>query len=358
VPGPLCPRRGPALTRLEGTRAVTHDIIVIGTSAGGLTVLQRLAGALPASLPASVFVIQHIGAMTRLPEILSASGAMPAVLAETGETIRRGRIYVAPPGLHLLLHENHILLRRGPRENMARPAIDPLFRSAAITHGSRVVGVLLSGNLNDGTAGLRAIKRCGGVAIVQDPDEAAYPDMPRNALRHVEVDHVAASSELPGLLVRLAGEPAGKTPEIPLDIRLETAIAAQELADMKTEDRLGERSPFTCPECHGTLWTIEDGDLIRYRCHVGHAFTAEAMETAQSQEYEQLLWSLMRSHNERARLARVMAERERGGNRQGLAGDLLQRAAGYEEDAEILRRLIERRRAPMPQGLAGDDEGQ
>jgi two-component system chemotaxis response regulator CheB len=234
-----------------------------------------------------------------------------------------------------------------------RPAIDPLFRTAACSHGARVIGVILSGALNDGTAGLRAIKRCGGIAVVQDPAEAPFPDMPASALAHVAVDHRCPVAKIAALLARLAAEPAGETPDIPSDIKLEAAIAATELSGMRADDQLGDPSHFTCPECHGTLWEIVDGDLIRYRCHVGHAYTGEAMLEAQSDKIEDTLWDLLRSHRERAVLARRLAAKERSNE---LATQLNERARGYEEDAEIMERLIKSRGlavAPVADGDAG-----
>jgi len=317
-----------------------RDVIVIGASAGGLQPLQQVLEDLPVDLPAALFVVLHMGATSRLVDILGRTAALPVLAAKSGLPIEPGRIYVAVPGLHLLLHDQHILLRRGPRENLARPAIDPLFRSAACTFGGRVIGVVLSGALNDGTAGLLAIKRCGGMAVVQQPDDAADPSMPLSALAHVDIDHVAPTAALGGLLARLTRERAGETPLIPLETRLETAIAAQELPGMETDEQLGEVSRFTCPECGGALWEIDDSSLLRYRCHVGHAFTADAVLHAQTNRAEEMLWTLMRSHQERAALARRMAQQERLLSRDALAEDLLERARGYDEDAEVIRRLL------------------
>jgi two-component system chemotaxis response regulator CheB len=222
---------------------------------------------------------------------------------------------VAVPDSHPLLHDEHVLLRRGPRENRFRPAIDPLFSSAAASFGGRVIGVVLSGALADGTgtAGLRAIKRCAGLAVVQDPSDAVVPGMPRSALRHVDVDHVCRIREMAGLLVGLARLPAGPTPEIPFDMRLETAIAAQELADMRADDVLGQPSRFTCPECRGALWEIEDGSMLRFCCHVGHAYAADVVLDAQAEEIDRLMGTLLRSRQERAALARRLAGHGRAG---------------------------------------------
>lgn len=317
-----------------------RDIIVIGASAGGLQVLQRLLADLPRDLAASVFIVLHVGAASHLAAVLGRVSALPVLRASSGERIERGHVYVGVPGVHLLLHDAHLLLRRGPRENLARPAIDPLFRSAACTFGARVIGVVLSGALNDGAAGLRAIKRCGGIAVVQDPSDAAVADMPLSAMRYAEIDHVAPAGALGALLTRLSGERAGETPPIPPEIRLETAIAAQEGATMEKDEKLGRLSRFTCPECHGSLWEVDDGTLLRYRCHVGHAFTAEVMMQAQTSGAEEMLWSLMRAHRERAALARRMAEQARAQSRESLANDLEQRATGYEEDAAVVHGML------------------
>jgi len=200
--------------------------------------------------------------------------------------------------------------------------------------------VVLSGSLSDGTAGLRAIKRCAGLAVVQKPEEALAPSMPRNALRHVEIDHVRAIAKMPALLARLAREPADPAREAPLDIRLEAAIAAQELADMKVNDTLGQISPFTCPECHGALWEIRDGPMLRYRCHAGHAYTADAVLAAQGDEIDRMLGTLQRAHQERAAFARRMAQQERAEQRHTLADRLETRAREYEEDAKLVLELI------------------
>lgn len=331
-----------------------RDIIVIGGSAGGLEALRALLPALPRDLPAAVFVVLHLGQASLLSQVLGRNSALPVVPAQSGAAIEHGRVTVAVPGAHLLLHDEHILLRRGPRENASRPAVDALFRSAAASLRSRVIGVVLSGSLSDGSAGLRAIKRCGGTAIVQEPDDALVPSMPRNALRHADVDYVRPAAAMPALLAELARQPAGPFPEVPFDIRLEATIAAQELADMKVDQMLGKVSPFTCPECHGALWEIRDGPMLRFRCHVGHAYTADAVLAAQSDEIDRMLGTLQRAHQERAALARRMAAQERAVERHNLADQLEQRAHEYEEDARLVLGLI---REGFGSSVADDDSG-
>ncbi len=327
---------GRAVADIDSNRGNRNrEIVAIGVSAGGLQPLQQIVADLPADLSAAVLIVQHIGNYSLLPQILGRVSRLPTSFGRSGEPLRDGHIYVAPPGVHMLVHESHILLRRGPQENLSRPAIDPLFRSVACSFGAAVIGVVLSGALNDGTAGLRAIKRCGGMAVVQA--DAAFPGMRASAQRHVDVDYSLPAAEIGALLTQLTAEPAGPTPEIPFDIRLETAIAAQELSGMGTEDRLGTPSRFTCPECHGTLWEITDGSLVRYRCHAGHAFSSEAMLVAQAQRIEETLWTLLRSHQERSALAERMAEREKSPL---LTARLREKAREYAEDAEVIRGLI------------------
>ena len=317
-----------------------HDIIVIGASAGGLDALRTLIGGFPPALPASVFIVQHIGATSHLADILDNRSPLPASEAKNGEPIERGRIYVAGPGKHLMVHEQHVMLRRGPRENMSRPAIDPLFRSAALTFGARVIGIVLSGALSDGTAGLKAIKRCGGIAVVQDPADAAVSEMPASAIRHVAVDHVVPIVSMGPLVARLVDEPAGETPEPPAELRLETAISAREVTGMAAEDKLGAPSSFSCPECGGVLWEIGEGGLLRFRCNVGHAFTADAAFAAQADKIEDTLGTLMRAHQEHGALARRMAAQARSQGIHRLAEELDARAKEYEDGAQLVRTLF------------------
>ncbi|TGV81426.1 chemotaxis protein CheB [Mesorhizobium sp. M00.F.Ca.ET.149.01.1.1] len=334
-----------------------HCLIAIGASAGGVEPLRRIVGDLPQGLPAAVFIVLHVGEVSYLANILDRAGPLKAMVARNGATFETGRVYVAPPDFHLLLHDGHMLRRRGPRENLARPAIDPLFHSAALRYGARVVGVLLSGSLSDGTAGLRAIKAVGGIAVVQHPKDTLVPAMVESALDHVAVDHCLPAAELGGLLAKLAVEPAGETLPAPPAVRLEAAIAAQEHSTMKKEDRLGELSVFTCPECHGPLWEIEDGDMVRYRCHTGHAFTADAMMEAQALEADEILWSLLRSHQQRAEFTRRMAERERTRGRSTLATRLARRASEYEEDAQVIERILEHRRVQATDDGEASEDG-
>ena len=330
----------------------TRDIVVLGASAGGVEVLTELVREFPRDLPAAVFIVLHLGGTSALAEILGRSSALPVAEAVAGDAVERGRVLVAPYDRHLLLHDSHVLVRKGPRENLARPAVDPLFRSAACSFGARVTGVVLTGALNDGTAGLRAIRRCGGATVVQDPDDAAVSAMPQSALDHVGADHCVPAAELSRLLTRLVAEPAAETPEIPLDLRLESAVAAQERPDREIDAHGGQPSRFRCPECRGALWEIMDGDFMRFRCHVGHAFSSEILLAAHEVEGEEMLWGLVRSHQERAALVRRMAQRDLARNRGDSAADWERRALAYEHDAATIQQLI----AAEVEVWAGADE--
>lgn len=292
-----------------------HDIIVIGTSAGGVEALTRLVSGLPPNLPASLFVVMHVPAYapSTLPQILNRTSALPAEHPADGEAIAQGRIYVAPPGAHLLVDQGRVRLVAGPRENRHRPAIDPLFRSAALAYGPRVVGVVLTGALNDGTAGLLAIKRQGGVAVVQDPAEALAPGMPASALAHVDVDHCLKLAEMPRFLAQIAREPAASPQSYPTpdELRLEVAMAGLQPADRTDNGDLGRLSRYTCPDCKGPLWEIHDGKLLRFRCHVGHAFTDEALVDAQAHTIEDALWTALETMEQRVEVVHGLASRAR-----------------------------------------------
>jgi two-component system, chemotaxis family, protein-glutamate methylesterase/glutaminase len=288
-----------------------HDIVVIGGSAGGVEAMKRVCEGLPADFAAAVLVVIHISPTSRsvLPELLSRAGPLPARHPNDEEAISHGKIYVAPPDFHMLLRPSgHVILRRGPHENRTRPAIDPLFRSAAVNYGSRVIGVVLSGLLDDGSAGLTAIKSCGGVCIVQQPEDAAWPEMPRNALAQDHVDHCAPVRELPPILSRLAREPPGTMPPIPRHLIVESRIAALEPTTMPDPPQVGRPSSLSCPQCGGVLNEVSASSPTRFRCQIGHAFTAESLVAAQDEELERALHSARRMHRERVVLFRRMQE--------------------------------------------------
>jgi two-component system, chemotaxis family, protein-glutamate methylesterase/glutaminase len=289
----------------------TKDIIVIGASAGGVEALQRLCAALPADFPGCVFVAQHLSPSARsmLPQLLDRVGPLRAISPVDGQAIEPGHIYVGGPDHHMLLREGRVLMRRGPLENRTRPAANALFRSAAIHYGSRVIGVVLTGLLDDGTDGLIAIKAAGGLSVVQDPDDAEWPSMPRNALKRDHVDHAPPLAEIPALLVRLTRETAGASVPLPEEYLVEDRIAAQEFAVMETDIVTpGQPSHISCPDCGGVLNQIKLEDEIRFRCQIGHAFSPLGLAAAQNDELERALAVAVRTHRDRIKLFGQMSD--------------------------------------------------
>ena len=318
-----------------------RHIIVIGASAGGVEALETLVRALPDSLPAAVFVAMHLapGRGSLLPDILSRAGRLPALHPENGEAFEAGKIYVAPPDHHLLIHDGTMRLTRGARENLHRPAVDTLFRSAAVAHGPRVIGVVLTGNLDDGTAGLSAVKRCGGVAVVQDPGDASFPSMPTSALRNVPVDHCVPVAGMGPLLARLVADPAAASPAAPPDLEAEASMVEKHADHQTVLDKIGRRTTFTCPECQGTLWELTE-DPVQFRCHVGHAFSPGTMLSEHSLRLEDALWAAIRGFEEKARIVDRVMVRARREDPDAL-DRLKERGETARRHAEELRKLID-----------------
>jgi len=320
------------------------DIIVIGASAGGISTLSELVKLLPEDLDAAVFVVVHIPrhSSNLLPRILSRKGVLPASSPVEGEKIERGRIYVAPPDQHMLIKPGRIRLVHGPRENGSRPAIDPLFRTAARVYGQRVVGVVLSGTLDDGTAGLIAIKRRGGIAIAQDPDEALYAGMPTSAIEHHTVDYVLPVSEIASTLIALTSMPGSTEGVEPVDDEMEQEadIAELDINALRSLDKPGVPSRFSCPECQGVLWEIDDENIHRFRCRVGHAYSPETLLANQSDAVEVALWAGLRALEENGALMTRMSKRMLEAGNAGLATRFRQQAEGALQRAATLRDLI------------------
>lgn len=324
----------------------TRNIIVIGASAGGFEALKTLVKDLPRDFAAAIFVVWHISADSYgvLPRVLEREGTLSAAHAIDKEEIRMGRIYVAPPDHHLIIEGNRVRTTKGPKENRFRPAVDPLFRSAAYEFGSRVIGVVLSGALDDGTAGLWAIKQRGGTAVVQDPTDAIMPSMPLAALREVEVDYTVPVSEMADLLTSLTCEEILETREVSMEenkkIEMEVRIAAEESAFQMGVMNLGEISPFTCPDCHGVLLKIKDGKLIRFRCHTGHAFSADSLLATVSESIEQSMWGAMRAIEESVMLLNHMSEHFAQSDQAELSELSMQKARDAQNRAQIIRQAI------------------
>ena len=288
-----------------------RNVIVIGTSAGGLEALDQLIGQLPTDLAASIVIVQHMAPGNSGEPLLRRLGRHQAFrpkLAEDGERLKTSHIYIAPPDNHLLIKKGKMLVTKGAAENRHRPGIDPLFRSAAVSHGARLIGVVLTGMMNDGTAGLIAIKRCGGVTVVQDPKDAAYSGMPLSALGNANVDYCVSIAEMGPLLTTLVSQRQGKTKRVPEDVRTEAAIAERVLSDVSQVNTLGVQVPYNCPGCGGVLWEIHGRGDKRYRCHTGHSYTGMALLTSQSEKIEEMLWISLRMFEERKNLLTSMVK--------------------------------------------------
>lgn len=299
---------------------------MIGASAGGFDAIRAIVSRLPADFPAALFIAQHVAAIGEgyLPDLLKARTPLPIEYPNHGQAIASGHIYVAPADTHLTLRYGAMSVARGPKENGHRPSVDALFRSAARAYGPRVIGVVLSGYLDCGSAGFLSIKARAGVTIAQDPGEAAVPDMPRNAIE-LGVDHVASAEAIAVLLQRLTAEPAPSWSG-----SVEPAIEALE------GDRRGDEAELSCPSCGGVLTTASVGPLQQFRCHVGHTFTLQSVLAEQTEETERALWAAVRALEESAALATRVAERSTG----ALQKRFLDRARSLNREADLVRRIL------------------
>jgi two-component system chemotaxis response regulator CheB len=326
-----------------------RNIIVIGGSSGSFEGFKRIAAGLPKDLHASIFIVWHMAPDLRsvLPKVLNSVGPLFASDAREGELIEPGRIYVARPDHHLIIEGTHVRTTRGPKENRFRPALDPLFRSAAYNYGPRVIGVILSGGLDDGTSGLWTIKNRGGIAIVQDPNDAEMPSMPENAIREVNVDHIVPVAGMAELLARLSRQEVPEIAEAPMqdnaedDItRLEIRIAAEGNGLEAGVPDWGELSPFACPDCHGVLAKIKDGNRPRYRCHTGHAFSSDSLLAALTHTIEESLWSAIRGVDESIILLNHIGDHFAEINQAPSAAKFFQKAKDAAKRNELIRRAV------------------
>jgi two-component system, chemotaxis family, protein-glutamate methylesterase/glutaminase len=318
---------------------VYRDIVVVGASAGGVEALTQVVPALPPEFPAAVFVVLHLSATgtSVLPDILTRRGALPATAPQDGEKIHRGHVYVAPPDRHMLLTATRVHLSSGPRENGHRPAIDPLFRSAARTYGPRVIAVVLSGTLDDGAAGARLVKERGGAVVVQAPADALYPAMPEHTAAVTDVDAALPAREIAAGIATLL--------EQPLDRRWEARAEARDQAEQAAvaaaaHAENGEPAELSCPECGGPLWERGEGGFVQFACRVGHVYSPESLIAEQGTNLEQALWSATRGLYERADLYRRLARRAEG--KSALSERFERRAQAAEEHAQALRDALAR----------------
>jgi two-component system, chemotaxis family, protein-glutamate methylesterase/glutaminase len=286
-----------------------------------------------------------------LDQILTRVGPLEASTAVNGERLRPGHIYVAPPDFHLLVEPGVVRVSKGPRENRFRPAIDPLFRSAAQVYGPAAIGVLLTGSLDDGTAGLWALKQLGGIAIVQDPREALYPSMPQNAINHVNVDYITPLAGVAPLLVSLTAQPVETREEVavPDQVDIEVKIAMEHNPIDVGFEHLGEPSIFACPECHGVLLQLKEGSRVRFRCHTGHAYSVASLLAAVDEGIEDSMWNAIRALEEGQLLLSRMVEHLRTSHDNVDAANLTTRAAEAKRQSDEIRKLV-MDRAPLPTG--------
>lgn len=321
-----------------------HDIIVVGASAGGVEALVTLVRNLPRNLPAAVFVVLHVPpqAPSMLPQILGRAGALTAQHGVDGAPIEHGHVYIAPPDHHLLVERDRMRVVRGPRENRHRPAVDPLFRTAALAYGPRVIGVILTGSLDDGTAGLQAVKTRGGIAVVQHPHEALYASMPQSALQHVKVDYVMPMADIGPLLGQLTTQPAADESEFPVpdEMELESRIVAMDPNAMQHGETVGPASNYSCPECGGVLHEINDGELVRFRCRVGHAFSSESVLAEQAEALEVALWTALNTLEEQASLSRRLVADAQINKRDWLASRFQEKVTEAEQRAAVIRKVL------------------
>ena len=295
------------------TQILKRDIVVIGASAGGVEALITVIRNLPAELPAAIFVVLHVAPFGggNLPAILARHGKLPVMHPADGQSIEHGRVYIAAPNTHMLVKPGFIRVTDGPKENGFRPAVDPLFRSAARAYETRVVGVILTGTLDDGTAGLHTVKYHGGLSIVQDPADALFSSMPQSAIENVQVDWIVPVSGIGQAIAQLVMDTADG--EIILFNKSEIQDEVVEIDPIKTGHgpQPGTPSGFTCPECHGPLWEIEEGDLLRYRCHIGHAYSVKSLAAANSEALDAAIWTAVRSLEEKVAIGHSLASRAR-----------------------------------------------
>jgi two-component system chemotaxis response regulator CheB len=325
----------------------THDTIVVGASAGGVEALTTLVRGLGLELPAAVLIVLHVAPdyPSFLPTILSRDARLPVAHAVDGEEITTGRVYVAPPDHHLIIERQHLRLVHGPKENLHRPSIDALFRSAARWAGPRTIGVVLTGARDDGAAGMRAIKQRGGITIVQDPAEAPFPSMPLSVMKRMKVDYSMPLSDIAPLLNKLSDQPTdpeGRYP-VPENIEIEARIAQQDIESeelIASVEKIGKVSRLTCPDCNGALWEINDEDMLRFRCHVGHAYSTDSLTDGQGQMLEIALWSAVRTLEEQIMLAKRIIERARKGKQMRAVQMFEQRAKEAQEHSSAIRRLL------------------
>jgi two-component system chemotaxis response regulator CheB len=318
-------------------------IVVAGASAGGLNSIIELAAQLTVEMDLAAFVVLHLSHLSfsdLLIERIQKSSAFTCKYAENGETIQPKHLYMAVPDKHLLLKNGTILLGEGTPENRWRPSIDVLFRSAAACYNGRTIGIVLSGLMQDGTSGMQAIQRCGGITIVQDPAEAEYPDMPLSVLNNIKVDYCTPLAGMGAILLEKSRNGIREGRAIPEDVKREAEIAERVVTGIDTLNGLGERSPYSCPDCNGGLWEIKQGTMVRYRCHTGHTYSQSGLLYRQSVEMENTLWIALRMLEERKNLLEKMAAEEKDKGWHWIANQKQLRAGELQVHIDRLKEVL------------------
>jgi two-component system chemotaxis response regulator CheB len=318
-------------------------IITIGASAGGVNAIRELLSQLPPEINASLFVVLHLS-KTSLGDILVSrfqkKTAMPCKLGEDKEAIKRGTVYIAPPNAHLLVKDGEVLIGRGPAENRFRPSIDVLFRSAAASHNEKVIGVILTGYLNDGTVGMSAIKLSGGHCIVQDPNEAEYPDMPLSVLESMEVDEVVPLKNMGAAILKIIQYAKEEGITAPPNVLAESKLSEKSVISIEKVGELGKKTLFSCPDCGGGLWEIENGKLVHYRCHVGHSYSESDLLLKQIESIEKTLWISLRMLEERKLLLVKLAREHNNKGLEKMSENYITQAEDISHNIDELKALL------------------
>lgn len=330
---------------------------MVGASAGGVEALKVFIKNLPTNLQAAVMVVLHIPehSRSRLAEILQRESNLEIKAAANGEAVTPNKVYIAGAGRHLLVEDGTVVLGRGPKENRFRPSIDALFRSAAYSYRERVIGILLSGSMDDGNSGLWTIKRLGGLTIVQEESETIFPQMIMNAKHYVDIDHEVPVANMGDLLSQLTSEPPANGEELSEDdaklMELEVIVAERDNAFELHLLEYGEFTPITCPECHGALVQLKQGPIIRFRCHTGHAFTISSLLTGVSDSINNQLWQAMKGMEENAILLETLGRHFEESDHQDISGSYVAKADEFKQKARLVHSMIENQ-----EQVSGDPE--
>jgi two-component system, chemotaxis family, protein-glutamate methylesterase/glutaminase len=311
-------------------------IIVIGASAGGTNAISQLLAQLPQEINAAVFIVLHLSDVAIGNQLISRfqrNTSLTCVLGEDREPIKKGTAYIAPANGHLVISADKIVIGHGPKENRWRPSIDVLFRSAAAAYGERVIGIILSGMLNDGTAGIIAIQRSGGTCILQDPNDAEFPEMVLSAFSNIQADYSPPVSQMGAAIMDVVSNKQLKGIGAPPEIKAEAAIAERASTGIDVVRPLASQSVYTCPDCGGGLWEITEQGFHRYRCNIGHAYTETELLKRQSAETESTLWIALRMMEERKDLLKKIEGQEK-------SKGLLKLATAHANDAMVLQEHI------------------